>query len=62
MRLAEDLDPGYAAAFRAARAAGVEAIAHGARITRQGVWIGPPLPFADPGRGAAGLASAAAIA
>lgn len=62
LRLAEDLDPGYAAAFRAARAAGVEAVAHAARITRQGVWLGAPLPFTDPGSGAAGLASAAAIA
>ena len=42
-RLAEDLDPGYALAFRAARDAGVEALAYGTRITREGVWLAGPL-------------------
>jgi sugar fermentation stimulation protein A len=44
LRLAADLDPGCAAAAAAAEAAGVEAIAHAARIDRRGVWLGPPLP------------------
>jgi sugar fermentation stimulation protein A len=48
MRLASDLDPGYARAFAAARAAGVEAVAHATLITPWGVALGPPLPFADP--------------
>ncbi|MFD0982386.1 DNA/RNA nuclease SfsA [Tropicimonas aquimaris] len=43
-RLAGDLDPAYAAAFDAARAAGVEAICHGTVIDRTGVGIGEPLP------------------
>ncbi|SNS94991.1 DNA/RNA nuclease SfsA [Tropicimonas sediminicola] len=43
-RLAGDLDPAYAAAFDAARAAGVEAICHGTVIDRAGVRIGEPLP------------------
>ena len=36
-RLAGDLDPAYARAFAAARAAGVEAIAHGSLIDHEGV-------------------------
>ena len=44
LRLAEDLDPAYAAAFRAARAAGVEAICHRCEIDVDGVRIGPELP------------------
>lgn len=43
--LAADLDPAYARAFAAARAAGVEAIAHGARISPAGVALGPEMPF-----------------
>jgi sugar fermentation stimulation protein A len=43
-RLAPDLDPAYAAAFDAARAAGVEAIAHATRITPEGVVLDAPLP------------------
>jgi sugar fermentation stimulation protein A len=42
--LAADLDPAYAAAFAAARAAGVEAIAHSAPIDREGVRLGEALP------------------
>ena len=38
--LARDLDPAYGAAFDRARAAGVEAIAMGTRIDREGVEIG----------------------
>lgn len=44
IRLAEDIDPGYATAFRAARAAGVEALCHICRIDRDGVQLGPALP------------------
>jgi sugar fermentation stimulation protein A len=44
--LAGDLDPAYAAAFAAARAAGVEAIAHAARIDREGIRLGAALPLA----------------
>ncbi|PIE08623.1 MAG: DNA/RNA nuclease SfsA [Rhodobacterales bacterium] len=46
VRLAADLDPAYARAFDAARAAGVEVIAHGTRITPEGIWLGPCLPVA----------------
>ena len=42
--LAADIDPAYAAAFAAARAAGVEAIAHATRIDREGVRIDAALP------------------
>jgi len=45
-RVADDLDPGYGRAFVAARAAGVEAIAHGTLISTAGVRFGPALPFA----------------
>ncbi len=43
-RVAADLDPAYAAAFAAAQAVGVEALAHATRIDREGVWLGEPLP------------------
>jgi sugar fermentation stimulation protein A len=43
-RLAADLDPAYARAFSAAREAGVEAIAHGTRITLEGVRLDRALP------------------
>ena len=42
--LAADLDPAYAAAFAAARAAGVEVLAHATRIDREGVRLGEALP------------------
>ncbi|MEM7490508.1 MAG: DNA/RNA nuclease SfsA, partial [Pseudomonadota bacterium] len=45
MALAEDLDPGYAAAFREARAAGVEALCLSTTITTAGVEAGGPLPL-----------------
>lgn len=47
LRLAADIDPGYAAAFDAARAEGVEAIAYGTGISRKGVTIGAPVPVSD---------------
>lgn len=43
--LASDLDPGYAEAFREARAAGVEAICYGTEITTDGVRLGKALPI-----------------
>ena len=46
-RLAPDLDPDYARAFDAARAAGVEMLAFGTDITPQGVALGAALPV-DP--------------
>jgi sugar fermentation stimulation protein A len=46
LRLAADLDPGYAAAAAAARAAGVETLALATRINRRGVWLDRPLPVA----------------
>ena len=46
-RLAADIDPAYAAAFAAARAGGVEALAHAARIGPEGVWLDRALPFEE---------------
>lgn len=46
LAMAADLDPGYAAAFEAARGAGVEVICLSTRITTEGVWAGDPLPLA----------------
>ena len=43
-RLAADLDPAYAAAFAAAREAGVEAIAHRCRIDHEGIALAEALP------------------
>ncbi len=45
--LAADLDPGYAAAYARARAAGVEALCFGTGITTDGVEFGTPLPIED---------------
>ncbi len=47
LRMAADLDPGYAAAFDAARAAGVEMLCYGTVIDKGGVAIGSALPI-DP--------------
>lgn len=47
LRMAADLDPGYAAAFTAARAAGVRMLCHGTRIDREGVALGAALPVAE---------------
>ncbi len=44
-RLAEDLDPGYAAAFVRAREAGVEAIAYGTRISTDEITLGASMPI-----------------
>ena len=52
-RLAPDLDPAYARAFESARAAGVEMIAMGTRISPEGVEIASPLPV-DPSPQACG--------
>ncbi|MBC7155906.1 MAG: DNA/RNA nuclease SfsA [Rhodobacteraceae bacterium] len=48
LRLASDLDPAYAAAFDAARAAGVAARAFAARLDTAGVTLGPEIAV-DPG-------------
>lgn len=45
--VAADLDPVYAAAYRAARAAGVEVMACGTRIGREGISLGAALPAVD---------------
>ena len=42
--LAADIDPAYAKAAAAARAAGVEMLAHATRISRAGVWLDRALP------------------
>ncbi len=47
LAMAADLDPAYAAAFDAARAAGVEMLCHGTAIDPGGVTLGPALPV-DP--------------
>ncbi|UWQ21880.1 DNA/RNA nuclease SfsA [Jannaschia sp. W003] len=44
LRIAADLDPVYGAAFARAREAGVETLAYGTRITREGVWLGERMP------------------
>jgi sugar fermentation stimulation protein A len=44
-KLAEDLDPGYAEAFAAARSAGVEAICYTCKIAIDGIHIAAPLPI-----------------
>jgi sugar fermentation stimulation protein A len=44
-RLAGDIDPGYAEAFAAARAAGVEAICYTCKIGLDGIHIAAPLPI-----------------
>lgn len=44
LAMAEDLDPAYAAAFVAARTAGVEMLAHACAITPAGVTLARPLP------------------
>lgn len=42
---AGDIDPRYAAAFAAARAAGVEALAYACRLTPEEIMITRPIPF-----------------
>ena len=48
LTLAADLDPAYAAAFKAARAAGVEVIALGCAISPEGVELAGPVTLEDP--------------
>ena len=48
LTLAADLDPAYAAAFKAARAAGVEVIALGCAISPEGLELAGPVSFEDP--------------
>jgi sugar fermentation stimulation protein A len=42
--VAGDIDPAYDAAFQAARAAGVEVLAHGTEISPEGIDLGSALP------------------
>ncbi len=46
--LAADLDPGYAAAFAQARAAGVEALCYSCEVTCEGIELARPLPIRMP--------------
>ena len=43
--VAGDIDPAYAAALAAASGAGVEILAYGCRVSRQGIELGGALPF-----------------
>jgi sugar fermentation stimulation protein A len=45
MTVARDIDPAYADAFDAARAAGVDVRVHACRIDPTGVRLGDPIPF-----------------
>ncbi|WP_417207562.1 DNA/RNA nuclease SfsA [Antarctobacter sp.] len=45
--LASDIDPAYASGFAKARAAGVEAMALGCRISPDGIGLGLPLPVSS---------------
>ncbi|WP_102107350.1 DNA/RNA nuclease SfsA [Oceaniglobus roseus] len=49
LRMAGDLDPGYAAAFAAAAHSGVEMLCYDTRIDPMGVRLGRPLPVEVPG-------------
>ncbi len=46
--LAEDIDPGYAAAFRQARKAGVEALCYDCRLTQEEIVLRHALPLREP--------------
>ena len=48
VRIADDIDPGYAQAFLTAYGAGVEVIVHSTNISPKGVTLGPELPFTLP--------------
>jgi len=41
--LAGDIDPAYMQAYVAARAAGVEVMCYGTRISPEGVWVAGPV-------------------
>lgn len=45
MAVAEDLDPGYGAAFTAARAAGLEVLTYACRLSPTAITLGTPLPL-----------------
>jgi len=45
--LATDIDPAYAAAFKSARAAGVEALCYATVITSERIVLGEPLPIGE---------------
>ena len=45
-RVASDIDPAYDAAFAAARAAGVEALCYGCRVTEEAIVLDAPMPIA----------------
>ncbi|MCP3969466.1 MAG: DNA/RNA nuclease SfsA [Rhodobacteraceae bacterium] len=44
VRVAEDIDPAYAAAFTRARAAGVELLSYDCKVSPKGVSLGRPIP------------------
>ena len=46
--LAADIDPAYAAAFKQARAAGVEALAYACRLSPEAIVVDRPLPIVEP--------------
>jgi sugar fermentation stimulation protein A len=46
-KLARDIDPAYGAAFDAARALGVEALAYRCGITCEGIEVAEPVPIAE---------------
>lgn len=50
-RVAEDIDPAYAAALRVALAAGVEALCRTCTVTTEDIEVGPALPLAVEGQG-----------
>jgi len=51
VRVARDIDPAYARAFDAARAAGVEMLAYRIEISPEGLALGPSLPVAGAPQG-----------
>jgi sugar fermentation stimulation protein A len=52
--LAADIDPAYATAFAEARAAGVEALAWGCRVTPEEIVVAAPLDLRLPNGGTGG--------
>jgi sugar fermentation stimulation protein A len=50
LAIADDIDPAYAAAFAAARRAGVEALAYACQLSPEGIEIAGPLTFDRPSR------------